>query len=260
MGSPSTPPATRRNYWNQAWRRFDALRPRLAEFAELAGADSYAARRVFDHAASKLLRLAVAFEEVARSKEALFVCYTARTLAPDGSLELPAIDAKLRALGVFKEPRERSPAEYAEGVRHALVDVRASAKLFRDDPKGGKTLDSFTQKGDDTPGCLTSAAFWLAIVATVFGLQWCGVINTRRTRTSINSFPTMNISPNMNFGVPNINYNIPPPLDLRQYIEPLPRSTRRPGGRRTRPPRDTNVAPPPTSVERAPNRNAPPRE
>jgi hypothetical protein len=66
--------ATRRNYCNEAWRRFDKLRPRLAEFAGLAGADSYFALRVFSHAASKLTRLAGSFEEAGRPDEARFVC------------------------------------------------------------------------------------------------------------------------------------------------------------------------------------------
>ena len=83
--------ARRRNYCNEAWRKFDNLRPRLAEFAGLAGADSYAARRVFEHAASKLLRLAEGFEAAGRREEALFVCLKARALAPPGCDGLAAI-------------------------------------------------------------------------------------------------------------------------------------------------------------------------
>jgi hypothetical protein len=259
LGGPTAPPATRRNYWNQAWRRFDALRPRLAEFAELAGADSYAARRVFEHAASKLFRLAVSFEEVGRTPEALFVCRKALALAPPGSEELPAIEAKLRALGATRESRVCVGDEYAAVLARELDDARPPWKLFHDDPKGGKTLDSYTSQSD-VPGCLTSVAFWLAIVVAVFGLQWCGVLKPRSTRRPIDSLPPLNIRPNLNFGVPNINYNIPPPLNLRPYNEPLPRSTRQPRGRSTRPSRNDNAAPPPTSTERAPNRNAPPRE
>ena len=253
---------TRRNYCNEAWRRFEALRPRLAEFAELAGVNSYPARRVFEHAASKLLRLAVAFDEAGRPQESLFVCYTARLLAPPGSEELTAIDLKLAALGVFEEPRERSPAEYGEGVTSALTRAGAPPKLFRDDPKGDRTLDSFSNKSD-APGWVTSFAFWLALVVSCVGLRACGVINMRSTRTPFNSLPPLNLRPNLNYNLNfnyNINYNIPPPLNLPAYTEPPPKGTRRPGGKRRRPP-NVNVVdapPPPMRIERAPDANAPP--
>jgi hypothetical protein len=249
--------AVQRNRCNLSWRRFETLRPRLAEFAELAGADSYAARRVFEHAASKLLRLAVAFDDAAQRQEALFVCYTARMFAPPGSEELPAIDAKLLALGVVEDSRERSLAEYAGGVMSALTRAGAPPKLFRDDPKGEKTLDSFTSKSD-TPGCLTSVAFWLALVVACVGLRACGVINMRSTRTPINSPPPLNLRPNLNYNL-NLNYNVPPPLNLRPYNDPLPKIRRQPGGKSRRQPLDVPL-PPPTTIERAPNVNAsPPR-
>ncbi|HEX8351395.1 MAG TPA: hypothetical protein VF611_00620, partial [Pyrinomonadaceae bacterium] len=178
LGSLTAPPATRRNYWNQAWRRFEPLRPRLAEFAELAGADSYAGRRVFGHAASKLLRLAVSFEEVGRRPEALFVCRKALALAPPGSEESAAAEEKLGALGAGEASREMDDGGYAAALARALSEGRAPRKLFRDDPKGGKTLDDFTNKSDRA-GCLTSAAVWLALAVACFGLQRCGVINTR---------------------------------------------------------------------------------
>jgi hypothetical protein len=250
--------ATRRNYCNEAWRKFEALRPRLAEFAELAGADSYPARRVFEHAASKLFGLAVAFDAAGRPQEALFVCHTARLLAPDGSEELPAIDFKLGALGDFEEPHERSPAEYGEGVMRALTAESPPWKLFRDDRKGDRPLGSFSNKSD-TPGCLTSVAFWLVMVVACFGLQWCGVINMRSRRTSINSLPPLNIRPDLNFNHLNMNYNIPPPLNLSPYAEPPPKSTRPPGGKGRRPPRGA-ASPTPTTTNSggAPNVNSPP--
>ena len=253
--------ATQRNYCNEAWRKFEALRPRLTEFAELAGADSYPARRVFEHAASKLFRLAVAFEEAGRSDEASFVCRKAHALAPPGSEELPAIAAKLHALGVVEESRERSSAEYGEGVMRTLNAESPPWKLFRDDRKGDQTLGSLSNKSD-APGCLTSFAFWLAMVVACFGLQWCGVINMRSTRTSFNSRPSFNLRPNLNFNHLNMNYNIPPPLNLRPYTDPPPKSTRQPGGRKRRQPNGNYndiLPPPPTNAERAPNVNTPPR-
>jgi hypothetical protein len=253
-------PATRRNYCNEAWRRFDKLRPRLAEFASLAGADSYAARRVFEQASSKLLRLAVSFEEAGRTQEALFVCRKAHALAPPGSEELPEIVGKLRALGAGEESGARGAGRggYEAALARGLADSGAGAKLFRDDPRGEKTLDSFTTQGD-TAGCLTSAAFWVALIVACLGLQWCGVINTRPTRTPIHSLPPLNIRPNMNFGVPNMNYNIPPPLNLRPYTEGPPRGARQPGGRKKRRPREESPVTPPTVIERAPGRDATPR-
>jgi hypothetical protein len=225
--------------------------------------DSYPARRVFEHGASKLFRLANAFGGAGRPQEALFVCRTARLLAPPGSEELPAIDFKLGALDdAFEGSRERSPAEYVEGVMSVLTRAGAPSKLFRNDPKGDRTLDSFSNKSD-APGWVTSFAFWLALVVSCVGLRACGVINMRSTRTPFNSLPPLNLRPNLNYNLNfnyNINYNIPPPLNLPAYTEPPPRGTRRPGGKRRREP-NVNVyvsPPPPMRIERAPDANAPP--
>ncbi|HEX6183091.1 MAG TPA: hypothetical protein VFZ44_04200 [Pyrinomonadaceae bacterium] len=252
--------ATRRNHCNEAWRKFEALRPRLAEFAELAGADSYSARRVFEHAATKLFRLAVAFEEAKRPQEALFVCRKAHALAPPGAEELPAIESKLRALGAAEESREWEAGEYAAALAVGLSTESAPWKLFRDDKRGSRLLGSFSKKSD-TPGCLTSVAFWLVLVVACFGLQRCGVINMRSRRTSINSLPpSLNIRPDLNFNHLNMNYNIPPPLNLRPYAEPPPKSTRQPGGKGRRPPRGAASPTPTTGAGGAPNVNSsPPR-
>ena len=257
--------ATRRNYCNEAWRKFDKLRPRLAEFVGLAGEDSYATRRVFGQAASKLLRLAGSFEEAGRRPEALFVCRTARALAPPGSEETHAVEARLVALGAGEESRAPSRGGYAEALAGGASAERAAAKLFRDDLKGEKTFTAVAD-ASDTHGCLTTAAVYAVFVLACLGLQWCGVIKTRPLRTPINSVPTMNIRPNLNFGVPNMNYTIPPTLNLRPYTEPPPRGTRQPGGRKRRQPRDESpvmppvVAPPKVVPARPPNLNAPPRE
>jgi hypothetical protein len=229
--------ATRRNYCNEAWRKFEALGPRLIDFAELAGAASHPARRVFEHAAAQLLRLAVAFEGAGRPQEALFVCRKAHALAPPGSEELPAAEARLRALGAGGVPRERSPGEYAAALAGELAAVRTPPKLFKDDKTGGRAVGSFSNKSD-APGCLTSIAFWLAMVAACFGLQRCGVINMRSTRTPINSLPSLNLRPNLNYNLNlNYNYNVPP-LDLRPYTDPPPKGPQRPGGKRKRRPRE----------------------
>lgn len=235
------PAPERRNYCNDAWRRFTFVRPRLADFARLAGADSYHARRVFEHASSKLFKLAVSFEEALRPQEALFVCLKARALAPPDSEELHDIDAKLVALGAVGELRERSQGEYTSALVRELEDARVPPKLFKDDPKGGKTLDSFTRKSD-APGCLTSVGFWLLMVMVGVGLRACV---GGPARTSISYPPAPNIRPNLNFNV-NVNYNIPLPLNLSPYTDPPPRSTRPPRDRRRRPPRNDNATPAPS--------------
>jgi hypothetical protein len=236
--------AERRNHCNDAWRRFGLVRPRLADFARLAGPDSFYARRVFEHAASKLFKLASSFEEAGQTQEAIYVYRKARALAPPESEELAAIDAKFAALNLSGGPRERSQGEYAAALARELEDARVPPKLFKDDPKGGMTLDGYTRKRD-VPGCLTSVAFWLLMVGVGVGLKVCGVISTRPTRTPIESLPALKVTPNLNFNV-NLNYNIPPPLNLRPYTDPPPR-----GRRKRRTTRNDNEAPvlPPDKIE-----------
>ena len=244
------PAAERRNYCNEAWRRFEKVRPRLLDFARLAGVDSFYARRVFEHAASKLLRLAVLLDEAQRPDESLFVCYTARLFAPPESEELTATLEKLRTLGVVEEAGDRSPAQYGSLVMMALTRERVPAKLFKDDPQGGKTLDTAIRT-EDRFGCLTSVAFWMLMVGLGVGLRACGVIDTRPTRTPIESLPIMNFRPNLNYNL-NLNYSLPPPLNLSPHAAPTPR------GKRKRPrPTNDNAAPllqpaivPPGAVER----------
>jgi hypothetical protein len=230
--------AEKRNHCNDAWRRFELVRPRLADFARLAGGDSYHARRVFEHASSKLFKLAGCFEEIQRTQEALFVCLKARALAPPESEELSEIDAKLAALGAGGELRERGQGEYVAALARELEDARVPPKLFRDDPKGGKTLDSFTRKSD-APGCLTSVAFWLLMVGVGVGLRVCVGDRPRTVYTPIQSLPPLNLRPDLNYNMNlNLNYNILPPLNLSPYAAPTPR-----GPRKRRPTRNANATP-----------------
>ncbi len=246
LGLEPRPAAERRNHCNDAWRRFELVRPRLADFARLAGPDSFHARRIFEHASSKLFKLAVSFEECGQTQEALFVCLKARALAPPESEELADIDAKLSALGAAVESRARSQGEYEAALARELEDARASRKLFRDDPKGGKTLDSYTRKRD-VPGCLTSVAFWFLMVGVGVGLKVSGVISSRPTRTPLEALPALRVTPNLDFNV-NLNYNItplnlPPPLTA-----PTPRGRRK---RRAQGNANATPPPPPTTIERA---------
>ncbi|MBV9924115.1 MAG: hypothetical protein JOZ96_03675 [Acidobacteria bacterium] len=242
VGFEQKPAPERRNYCNDAWRRFEQVRPRLADFARLAGVDSFYARRVFEHAASKLLKLANTFEEAHRSDEALFVCYTARLFAPPESEELSAVLAKLQTLGVSEEADARSPAEYGASVMTALTRERVPPKLFQDDPKGGKTFDGVMRK-DNRAGCLTSAGFWLVMVCVGVGVRACVGDRPRPTYPPLTPLPAINFRPNLNYNV-NLNYNIPPPLNLRGYTDP-PRATRTPRERRRRPRANSNAAPEP---------------
>jgi hypothetical protein len=239
-------PATRRNYCNQAWRRFEDVRPRLAEFAGLAGADSYFARRVFEHAASKLFHLAEAFDEAGRREESLFVCLKAHALAPHGCEPLDAIKEKLRATGGVEVLRERAASVYAEALARELADERAPSKLFKDDPAGGKTLDSFTGRQDSSSGCLTSVVLWLAMVGVGVMLQLCSVIKPGASYPPFNPLPRMTFTPeplNLNL---NLNYNVMP-LNLRPYLVEPPGASKPRGRRRANrraPPRGSNDSEP----------------
>ena len=244
------PAPERRNHCNDAWRRFNLVRPRLADFARLAGADSFYARRVFEHASSKLFKLAVSFDEAGQRQEALFVCLKARALAPPDSEESSAAEAKLVALGGAGELRERSRGEYTAALARELEDARVPPKLFRDDPKGGKPLDGYTRKSD-APGCLSSVGFWLLIAMAGFGLRACVPDRPRTPYMPIRPMPTIDVRPNLNFNV-NLNYNIPPPLNLSPYTDPT--RTTRPRGRRRRTRENVNAVPvlPPVMVNGAP--------
>jgi hypothetical protein len=234
--------ATRRNYANQAWRRFCLLQPRLSEFVELAGADSFPVRRVFEHASAKLLGLAESFEAAGRHVEPLYVCRRARALAPPGSEALPDIESKLRALGAGEGLAERTLEEYAASLQSELAEVRVPPRLFRDDPRGGKPLDAGAARGANSVSGWMSFLFWLLMVAVGFGFHACFGASSG-TRYPINSLPRPTLPPpNLNL---NFNYNVPP-LNLNLYrAEPSsparPRDGRR--GRRRAPRPDATPRP-----------------
>ena len=169
----------------------------------------------------------------------------------------------MRALGAAAGLEERAPERYAEALRRELADARVPPKLFRDDPRGGKTFDAQAAQGDSS-GCLTTVLLYLLMAAGCSGLQWCGVINTRPSRAPLDSPPRMTFTPppvNLNL---NLNYNVPP-LNLRLYrAEPpsvvTPRDKRR-TKRRRRAPAGANLVAPENSTTLAPaNRGARPRE
>jgi hypothetical protein len=228
------------------------LRPRLAEFVELAGADSFPVRRVFEHTSAKLLRLAESFDTAGSSEESLYVCRRALALAPPGSEGLPDIESKLRALGDGKGLEERTLGQYAASLQRELSEVRVPPRLFKDDPRGGTVFDGGTPRSADAVGGLTSFFFWLVMVAVGIGLRACAGSSTG-SRYPINSLPRLALPPpNLNL---NLNYNVTP-LNLNLYIyrvEPpsvvRPRGGRR-GKRRAAQP-DANVLLPPPTTESA---------
>ncbi|HVF67971.1 MAG TPA: hypothetical protein VM914_09920 [Pyrinomonadaceae bacterium] len=230
--------ATVRNYANEAWQKFKAVTHDLSEFVRAAGASHYSARRVLEHAASKLLLLSERFGEALRREESLFVALKAHALAPPASEASAKARARLRALGASEATSERSEDEYAAAVARELSDAREPEKLFKNDSKGEQPLDTFLKTHADWEsrrvareksnlrfGLLTFAAF----VFTCFALQHCGGLNTRPTRPFPGGFPLPTYTP---FQL-NLNYNHNLNLNIQPYTIPTP-LTLKESGRRTR--------------------------
>lgn len=228
--------ATVRNYANDAWRNFKAAAQDLSEFTRAAGASHYAARRMLEHTASKLLLLSERFEEAGRREESLFVALKAHALAPPDSEANANARAKLSALDAGDAVSEKTEDEYADAVMLELSDAREPEKLFKNDPRGEQTLDSFLKTHADWKSrnaasnksnlrfaLLTCAAF----VFTCFALQRCGAINTRRSPTFPGNFPApiytpfqLNLNYNYNLNLNIQPYPIPPPLILDEPRKP----------------------------------------
>lgn len=230
--------ATVRNYANDAWRKFKLVTHDLSEFALAAGVSHYVARRILEHASSKLLLLSERFEGAGRREESLFVALKAHALAPPDGESSTRAWAKLRALGASRAVGEKTEDEYADAVARELSDAREPETLFKDDARGEQTLDSFLKthaswktrsearnKSNLRFALLTCAAF----VFTCFALQRCGGINTRPSRTLPLGFPAPTYTP---FQM-NLNYNLNLNLNIQPYPIPTPLILDEPG----RPPR-----------------------
>jgi hypothetical protein len=230
MTQPGRDPATIRNYANAAWRRFVGVMPKLSEFAEAAGASHYAARRVFEHAASKLLLLSDCFDSAARREESLFVALKSYALAPPGGEAHEASSAKLRTLGADEEVRAKTEDEYADALARELSDTREPEELFKDDPKGVRALEFFFQLRTNESGLNYSSASrkrsefrpalltCLGFAVTCFALQFCGVINMRTTNTYPGGLPLPAYTPSRM----NLNYNVNLNLNIQPYPIPTP--------------------------------------
>jgi hypothetical protein len=220
--------ATARNYANAAWRRFRFIRRELAEFASAAGASHYAARRLFEHAASKLLQLSERFDSLGRSEESLFVALKSRALAPPGAEAREKAEARLRALGADEAIRVETEDEYVAALARELADAREPAKLFKDDKKGEATIDrfinAFAGEGNSfvaprrNTGFLPALLMCLGFAFTCFALQFFGVIKTSPSRTYPRGVPMPTYTP---FQL-NLNYNYNLNLNIRPYPIPTP--------------------------------------
>jgi hypothetical protein len=225
--------ATVRNYSNAAWRRFRVVMPQLTEFASAAGASHYAARRVLEHAASKLLKLSECFDSAGRHEESLFVALKAHALAPPGGEALAEAEARLRALDADEVIRVEAEDEYADALARELSDTREPEKLFKDDPVGDKTLDSIF----NSPASWNEPrrnTFWPALLVclgfafTCFALQFFGVVKTGPARRYPSGFPMPAYTP---FQM-NLNYNYNLNLNIRPYPIPTPLILEEPGARK----------------------------
>lgn len=232
--------ATVRNYANAAWRKFKAAAPDLSQFVRAAGASHYAARRVLEHASSKLLLLSERFEEAGRREESLFVALKSYALAPPGTEACAKASANLLALGVPEIFQTKTDEGYAEALARELSDGRESGKLFRDDPKGDKTIEALLAPRQKRP------AFWPALLTcvsfafTCFALQYCGVVNMKSSRTYPGGIPMPTYTPfQMNYNL-NLNLNIQPyPIPTPLILDEPGRRTR--GRKRRARPRDSNT-------------------
>lgn len=245
--------ATVRNYANEVWRKFKAVSPDLSEFVRAAGASHYAARRLLEHTSAKLILLSERFEQASRREESLFVALKAHAIAPPASEARARARERLCAVGAGDAGRETAEDGHADAPARELSDTRAPAGLFKDDPAGERTMDSFfralprggvapARKGSDLWNVLL-VCFGVALMC--ISSQRCGLINTRPSRTYPGGFPPPTYTPfQMNY-----NYNLNLNLNIQPYPMPTPLVLEEPGRPARRRRRRAN--------RRDPNANAP---
>jgi hypothetical protein len=112
--------------------------------------------------------------------------------------------------------RAKTDDEYAAELARELADTREPEKLFKDDPAGDKTLDSFFNLREKRSEFWPALLVCLGFAVTCFGLQFCGVIKTSPSRTYPGSFPMPTYTP---FQL-NLNYNLN--LNIQPYPIPTP--------------------------------------
>ena len=194
-------PSSRKRYFDQSLRKFDAeVRPELRKFLQAAGPHSFHLRRALRHAAEKLNELAAHYRDEGWTDQARYVYRAARALAPPGAAESGAAGECLRAMGA--EPGERTEEEYAAGLARELSEQAPPPNLFEVET---------TTKGDDTrTGCLFQIAFFALMVAACFGLDKWGVINMRPSRFSPGSYNYNSFNHNFRIAIPQFTpYTMP---------------------------------------------------
>jgi len=256
--------------YNIVWWKFEsAVKPQLRVFVEMGGAESHYVRRALAHAADKLRELAERYRSAGLHGQSVTLLQEARSLAPNGSDALEVIRALLLIQSPGAQTQERSAEEYAHALARELAESRVPPKLskaYAAPPVGERQTED---------GCGMTVFFWVALVVLCFGLQKCGVINTKRSNTYRPSNFSTNLNVNTNIVIPKLTPM--PPIKIPPYLMEPPANYN--AGARTRrrgpQPRGTtqntmtlnlNLSPPPiiiTPLNRnaaPPIRNAPPRD
>jgi hypothetical protein len=212
-------------YFDEAWKNFHwRVKPFLARFLLLAGAESRSFRRSCECAAENLNVLSEGYARHGFGRQSLHLYGQARTLAPPGSAAHAAAEEGLRSLDPSAVPSASGEPEYAAALAAELTDMSVPPKLF----EGGVPPSAAEGGNDSVEGCASHVAFYAFVVALCFLLNKCGVINTRRSVT----LPPPSF--NFNYNAPRIV--IPPmpklePLNIPPLTTPTPAKKARRGQR-----------------------------
>jgi hypothetical protein len=249
------PKVRRRHYFDEAWKNFHwRVKPLLGRFLLLAGQRSHALRRSCGRAAEQLNGLADAYKRYGFPQQSRHVYRQARNLAPPSSAALAAAEEGLRVLDPSATLSTYSETEYAAALASELADMSVPPKLFE-----GEVLVPAAGGGDETIwGCLGQMVFYALMVGGCFLLNECGVINTRRSGTTLPPPPAVNFNYNFNYNAPRI---VIPPMPNLEPLNSPPRTPPKTTRRRQRPARGrpkgneggtTDAPPPPTTTNAAP--------
>ncbi|MBC7933153.1 MAG: hypothetical protein H7Z38_21530 [Rubrivivax sp.] len=212
--------------YNIVWSNFEsAVKPQLRDFVEMGGAESHYVRRALEHASDKLRELADRYRSMGLHQQSAMLLLEARALAPDGCEALESIRAALLIQNPAAEVGERSYEEYAHALARELAESRLPPKLSK-----AYAAAPVGERDTSDGGCVTTAFFWLFLILCCFGLQRCGLLNTKRSTT----LPPANLRMlNMNYdrGIPMPKYTPMPPIVMPPYLMP---HDNRNAGRRAR--------------------------
>ncbi|HWS55555.1 MAG TPA: rhodanese-like domain-containing protein, partial [Pyrinomonadaceae bacterium] len=197
-------PSARKQMFDDVVRQFDGeVRAELLNLLKIDGPGGFHLRRALGHAAGWLNELAGRYREEGWPEQAVYLYREALALAAPGTDAPAEAEAALRELDAGAEPDARTEETFAAGIARALSPRRPSPKLFADGAAPARKDETFR-------GCLMQIAFYVLVVAACFGLNECGVINTRR------STPPPGLS-NYNFRVPVPQFTPVPFPSLAPY-------------------------------------------